>query len=209
MRVAEERLVRERTEGAAAVSQLNDAATRTAELERQLMVQQTAAEILSRRAQEVEARLGDKGQQLAERQVEVQRLRADLDAAKKEENELREELSHAGVRSSGAVNDELRADMVQLEAQLAAALAERAKLQGEIASIRRDSELRWSTERVEHALLRERINDFAVEVARLAATFEGQNLPIGSIIATGNPRVGNGADDAPSTNGGGPEAGAT
>ena len=204
MRVTEKCLGRERSETATAASQLNEAATRTAELERQLIVQRTEAEVLSRRAREVEARLDDQGRQLAERQVEVQGLRADLEGAKKIENDLRcEELSQASVRSSG--DNEFRADIVQLEAQLAAALEERAKLQGEIASMRRDRESRWVTERVENALLRERINDVVAEVARLTAALEGPNLPFESITAIGTSGVGK----PPSTNGGGPEAGAT
>ena len=215
VRGTEERLGRERTEAEAAASRLNQArgklgelATRTAELERQLMVQKTEAEVLNRRTQELEARLGDQGRQLTERQVEVQRLRADLEAAKKIENDLREELSHAGVRSSGAVN-KFRADIVQLEAQLAAALEERAKLQGEIASMRRDTESTWAAERVENALLRERINDVAAEVARLTATLEGPNSPIESILALGTPAVAKGTGELPGTNGGRAEAGAT
>ena len=215
VRVTEERLGRERTEAEAAAGRLNQArgklgelATRTAELERQLMVQKTEAEVLNRRAQELEARLGDQGRQLTERQVEVQRLRADLKAAKKIENDLREELSHAGIRSSGAVN-KFRADIVQLEAQLAAALEERAKLQGEIASMRRDTESTWAAERVENALLRERINDVAAEVARLTAALEGPNSPIELILALGTAAIGKGTGDLPGTNGARAEASAT
>ncbi len=209
VRVTEERLGRERTEAEAAANQLNEArgklgelATRTAELEHQLMLQKTEAEALSRRAQELEGRLGDQGRQLTERQVEVQRLRADLEAARKIENDLREEVSHVGVRSSGAAN-KFRTDIVQLEAQLAAALEERAKLQGEVASMRRDTESTWAAERVENALLRERINDVAAEVARLTAALEGPNSPIESILAVASPGAGKGTADLPGNNGGG------
>lgn len=215
VRVTEERLGRERAEAEAASSQLNEArgklgelGTRTAELEHQLMLHKTEAEVLSRRAQELEGRLGDQGRQLAERQVEVQRFRADLEAAKKIENDLREELSHASVRSSGAVN-KFRADIVQLEAQLASALEQRAKLQGEVASMRRDTESTWAAERVENALLRERINDVAAEVARLTAALEGPSSPIESILAAATPALGKAAGDSPGANGGGAAAGAT
>ena len=71
--------------------------------------------------------------------------------------------------------------------------------------MRRDRESRWVTERVENALLRERINDVVAEVARLTAALEGPNLPFESITAIGTSGVGK----PPSTNGGGPEAGAT
>ena len=39
--------------------------------------------------------------------------------------------------------------------------------------MKRDAELTWASERVENALLRERINDVAAEVARLTAALEG------------------------------------
>ena len=169
-------------------------------------MQTTEAEVLSRHTQELEARLGDQGRQLAERQVEVQRLRADLDGAKKIENDLREELDNAGVRSSGAVN-KFRADTVQLKAELAAAIEQRTKLQDEIASMRRDTESTWTAERVENALLRERINDVAAEVARLTATLEGPSSPIESILAPGTPAAGKGTDGSPGSNGANAEPG--
>ena len=159
----------------------------------------------SRRAQELEARLGDQGRLLSERQLEVQRLRADLEGAKKIENDLREELGNVGVRSNGAVN-KFRTDIVQLEAQLAAAVEERAKLQGEVASIRRDTESTWATERVENALLRERINDVAAEVARLTAALEGPSSPIEAILAVAASAAGKAAGGSPSTNGTNAEA---
>ena len=212
VRVTEERLARERAETEAAANQSNEArgklgelATRTTELEHQLMVQKTEAEVLSRRAQELEARLGDQGRLLSERQLEVQRLRADLEGAKKIENDLREELGNVGVRSNGAVN-KFRTDIVQLEAQLAAAVEERAKLQGEVASIRRDTESTWATERVENALLRERINDVAAEVARLTAALEGPSSPIEAILAVAASAAGKAAGGSPSTNGTNAEA---
>src|SRR5262249_15870159 len=68
------------------------------------------------------------------------------------------------------------------EAQLAGALDERTKLQREISTLKRDAESTWATERVENALLRERINDVAAEVARLTAALEGPGSPIESML---------------------------
>jgi chromosome segregation ATPase len=213
VRVTEERLARERAEAEAAAAQSNEArgklgelATRSGELERQLTVQTTEAEVLSRHTQELQARLGEQDRQLAERQVEVQRLRADLDGANKIENDLRQELDNAGVRSSSAVN-KFRTDIVQLEGQLAAAIEECAKLQDEIASLRRDTESTGTAERVENALLRERINDVAAEVARLTATLEGPSSPIEAILALGTPAAGKGTDGSAGANGANAEAG--
>jgi hypothetical protein len=49
--------------------------------------------------------------------------------------------------------------------------------------MKRDAESTWASERVENALLRERINDVAAEVARLTATLEGPGSPIESMLA--------------------------
>ncbi len=145
-------------------------------------MQTTEAELLSRRVQDLETRLGDQGRMLAEREYQLDRMRHELDAARKTETDLRAELSTTGNRSSAAV-DRFRTDIAQLEAQLAAAIEERAKLQREIGTMKRDAESTWAAERVENALLRERINDVAAEVARLTATLEGPGSPIESLLA--------------------------
>jgi chromosome segregation ATPase len=189
----EERLARERGEALAATSDLTDArgkleglATRTAELERELVSQSTEAELLNKRVQELEARLADQGRLLAERDYEIERVRGDAEAARKLESDLRSELTNADNRSSAAVN-KFRSDIAQLEAQLAGALDERAKLQAEIATLKREAESSWAAERVENALLRERINDVAAEVARLTATLEGPGSPIEAMLAVHAP----------------------
>jgi chromosome segregation ATPase len=193
VRATEERLARERSEAEAAARQtsethgkLDELGARAGELERQLLVQTTEAEVVNRRVEELETRLGDQGRLLAEREFEVEKLRGDLDAAKKVENDLREELGNSGARNSGAA-EKFRADVGQLEAQLATALEERARLQREVATMKRDAESTWAAERVENALLRERINDVAAEVARLTAALEGPGSPIESMLAVAVP----------------------
>jgi len=196
VRMTEERLARERAEAEAAAKLTDEArgkldglAARTGDLERALLVQTTEAEISGRRVQELETRLADQGRLLAEREFEITRLRGDLEAAGKIENDLREELENAGGRSSGAV-DKFRADISQLEALLAAAIEERTKLQREIGTMKRDAETTWAAERVENALLRERINDVAAEVARVTAVLEGPGSPIESMLADAVPELG-------------------
>ena len=49
-------------------------------------------------------------------------------------------------------------------------------------------------ERVENALLRERINDVAAEVARLTAVLEGPGSPIESMLADAVPALSEGSD---------------
>jgi hypothetical protein len=60
---------------------------------------------------------------------------------------------------------------------------ERSRLQREIAQMKREAEATWSDERMENAVLRERINDVAAEVARLTAELEGPSSPINAVLA--------------------------
>ena len=80
--------------------------------------------------------------------------------------------------------DKLRAEKDALKEQLTVARDERAKLQRDINLIQQQAESSWSTERMENALLRERINDIAAEVAKLAVTLEGPDSPIEAILAS-------------------------
>ncbi len=196
----ETRLTRERGDAESAAADLAEArgkldslGARTADLERQIIVHTTEADMLSKRVQELEARLGDQGRLLAERDYQVERLRSDLDTARKVESDLREELATVGNRGGSAV-DTFRSNIAELETQLAAALEERAKLQREIGTMRRDAESTWAAERVENALLRERINDVAAEVARLTAALEGPGSPIESMLASETSPMVNGAN---------------
>jgi chromosome segregation ATPase len=193
---AEHRLDRERADAEAATKELAEARAklgdlggRVNELERQLFVQQTEAEVLNRRVQELEARLGEQGRLLAERDYQVDRMRSEIEAARKTEADLRSELASSGSRSNTAV-DRFRGEVAQLEAQLAAAIEERTRLQREVGTMKRDTESTWAAERVENALLRERINDVAAEVARLTAALEGPGSPIESMLveASGDSR---------------------
>jgi hypothetical protein len=50
-------------------------------------------------------------------------------------------------------------------------------------AIQQQAESSWQTERMENALLRERINDIAAEVAKLAMQLEGPNSAIEAMLA--------------------------
>jgi chromosome segregation ATPase len=160
---------------------------RVGQLEHQLAVQTTEAEILGRRVAELETRLGEQARMLGERERERDQLRLDLEAARRLENDLRQEL--AGVdRRHGAATDALASEKASAEAQLDRTREERAKLQREIAAMKREAETSWAAERVENALLRERINDVAAEVVRLTSVLEGPGSRIEAILAeTGAP----------------------
>jgi hypothetical protein len=72
-------------------------------------------------------------------------------------------------------------------------------LQREIGTMKRDTESTWAAERVENALLRERINDVAAEVARLTAALEGPGSPIESILAVDAASAGRGTSGVSSS----------
>jgi chromosome segregation ATPase len=204
----EQRLARERDDAATASSNLLEArgkldhlGARAGELEQLLLVQTSEAEILSRRVQELETKLGEQGRVLAERDYEVARSRTEIEAAKQVEVDLRSELAITGTRS-GKAAEKFRSDISQLEAQLSTAVGERNKLQGEIANLKREAEETWASERVENALLRERINDVAAEVARLTALLEGPGSPIETMLAADAPALSQAASRvAPAGNG--------
>jgi chromosome segregation ATPase len=198
------RMVREKSDSettaaelAEARSKLGSLGERTTDLERQLLLQTTETEVMHKRVQELESKLGDQGKALAERDYQIDRLRNEAEAARQTEADLRNEIASTSGRSSIA-SDKVRSDIKQLEAQLAVALEERAKLQRELATMKRDAEQSWAAERVENALLRERINDVAAEVARLTATLEGPGSTIVSMLAVDAPVLGQGSGAAAS-----------
>jgi chromosome segregation ATPase len=76
---------------------------------------------------------------------------------------------------------------------------ERVTVQREFATFKRDAEATWANERAENAVMRERINDVAAQVAQLTTALEGPGSPIETLLAAdaiGRPINGNGASDA-------------
>ena len=203
----EDHLARERTEANLATNELAEARTkveqlggRVSKLERALIAQTTEAEILGRRVQELETRLAEQMRVLAEREFECAQLRDKLAAAQKTEASLRAEIAATETRHESATQN-LKSEKGVVANQLAQAHDERSKLNNQIAAMKREAEESWKAERVENALLRERINDIAVEIARLTMTLEGHSSPIeailsgGSVILSGGHDAG--SDDAP------------
>ena len=173
-------------------TQVTKLAERVAQLERQLAVQTTEAEILGRRIAELELRLNEQARLLGERERERDQLRLELEAAHRIEMELRQELTSVDRRHSAA-HDTLASEKATVESQLDRAREDRAKLQREIAALKREAEASWAAERVENALLRERINDVAAEVARLTSALEGPGSRIEAILAEESQSAVNGA----------------
>jgi chromosome segregation ATPase len=155
---------------------------RVTDLDRQLIIQVKEAEMLGNRVSDLESRLATQGKLLAERDYENSQLRQSSETAERTANALREEIAAMNVGKSPAL-EKLRAEKAAVEEQLGVARDERAKLQRDINAIQQQAESSWATERMENALLRERINDIAAEVAKLAMQLEGPNSPIESILA--------------------------
>jgi chromosome segregation ATPase len=205
-----ERLARERQDSAAATKQLTEERSqveklgdRVAHLELQLQAQTAEAQILAQRVADLEQRLAEQGRALADRERERDQLRMSIEAARKIEADLRQELTSLDRRHDSAT-EQLKAEKVLAETQLDRAREDRAKLQRELAAMKREAEATWASERVENALLRERINDVAAEVTRLTSALEGPGSPIETILtdetrapATASNGAGKSADDEP------------
>jgi chromosome segregation ATPase len=156
--------------------------SRIGQLERQLATQTNEAEIMGRRIADMEMRLTEQARLLADRERERDQLRVDVDSARRIETDLRQELGTIE-RRHGTATESLRAEKTLAESQLERAREDRAKLQREISAMKREAEATWASERVENALLRERINDVAAEVARLTSALEGPGSTIDTILA--------------------------
>jgi chromosome segregation ATPase len=188
------RLAQERTESENATRELGDARSRVenlsqrvTDLDRQLIGQVKEAEMLGNRVNDLEARLATQGKLLAEREFENNQLRQANETADRTVKELRVEIAalNEGGRSPGF--EKLRTEKAAVEEQLHIARDERAKLQRDINAIQQQAESSWATERMENALLRERINDIAAEVAKLAIQLEGPNSAIEAMLVAAEP----------------------
>jgi chromosome segregation ATPase len=205
------RLEQERNSLESTTRELNEArgrvenlSQRVTDLDRQLVAQVKEAELLGNRVNDLEGRLATQGKLLAERDYEANQLRQARDAAERTIKELRDELALTS-GGSAPVIEKLKSEKAAVEDQLRTARDERAKLQRDINAIQQQAESSWATERMENALLRERINDIAAEVAKLAIQLEGPNSPIEALLAAEPAKPANGA----TAHGTAPEGGGT
>jgi chromosome segregation ATPase len=183
------RLALERRDSEVATRELGDArarvenlSQRVTDLDRALILQVKEAEMLSNRVNDLEERLATQGKLLAERDYENNQLRQTSATNERTITELRDEIAAMNGGKSQIV-DKLRSEKAAVEEQLRTTRDERAKLQRDINAIQQQAESSWATERMENALLRERINDIAAEVAKLAMQLEGPNSVIESMLA--------------------------
>ncbi len=145
-------------------------------------MQTKEAEILGQRAQDLEGRLTEQSRLLNQSEFELKHLRQEMDSARKVEGDLRSAILELEGRASSATQD-LRTENAQLQAALGHTKDERDRFARDLGSMKRETEENWASERVENALLRERINDVAAEVARLASALEGPNSTIDALLA--------------------------
>ena len=96
---------------------------------------------------------------------------------------MRDEIAALNSGKSSPALEKLRSEKAAIEEQLGIARDERAKAQRDLNAMQQQAESSWATERMENALLRERINDIAAEVAKLAMQLEGPNSAIDAILA--------------------------
>ncbi|MCW5694694.1 MAG: hypothetical protein KIT48_20240 [Pseudolabrys sp.] len=189
LRTVEDRRDAERVELKAATQELTEErgkvenlGRRVGELEHALVAQTTEAEILGRRATDMENRLGEQTRLLAESEVELRHMRGEMEAARKTEADLRTAIAELDTRASSATQ-QLRAENAQLLAELERTRDERDTVTRDLSALKREADEIWASERIENSMMRERINDVAAEIARLASALEGPNSPIDAILA--------------------------
>ena len=82
-----------------------------------------------------------------------------------------------------AATEGLKAENARLEADLGQSRRECLRLQNDMQGMKKQVEATWAAERMANALLRERINDVAGEVVRVAHALEGLGSPIDTMLA--------------------------
>jgi len=187
---AQAKLTQERSTFESAARELSDAHGRV--------------EKLNKHVADLEGRLAGQDKLLAEHDHENSLLRQANENAERTIKELREEIASTKDGKSKSDNSpavgRLRVEKTALEDELRIVRDERAKLQRDITALQQQAESSSAAERTENALLRERINDIAAEVARLAIQLEGPDSPIETLLAA---EAGNAPKAAPrpATNG--------
>ena len=117
---------------------------------------------------------------------------AELEAARQQFAEERARADEFANRA-GELDRQLATQTAESET-LAARVQE---LQREIAAMTRDAENAGAYERMENAVLRERIDEVAAEVARLTAALEGPDSPIEAILGAARPAAASGNGPSP------------
>lgn len=159
---------------AAARAKAEELGARIAELEHALTAGRADAEALRSRINALEGELKAQGDLLEGHRHENRELRDQIKAEFAARRRAPGDGSNTGVAAEA--DDAALADRLHLTE------TERDGLRRELETLRRQSKQTASAERDENALLRERINDIAAEVARLAITLEGPHSAIEAML---------------------------
>lgn len=178
---ARERLASEHLEAQAVAGALAAERGHAHELEEKLATQSGQAEVLASGIDQLKTAFLHQGDVLARREEELARLTQALTAAREAQAAIRAEADAALTGVDRRVAEHV-AEKKLLEGALANAREERGKLQHELAALKHQAGKSWEAERVEDALLRERINDLAAQIAQMAAVYEGPASPINRIL---------------------------
>jgi chromosome segregation ATPase len=196
----EERLVEERAQVERMSRSLTDErekvdsqTQRLTEMENRLGESKTHAEGLSRTIANLEEEARRQSELAAERELALANVRVELENSRSETLAMQRDVDMAA-RSYTSTIEQLKSEKTMQEGAMSQLRDDRDRLQQEVVALKQEAEMAWSNERVENALLRERINDVAAEVARLAANLEGASSPIERILneAAPSPRQHNG-----------------
>src|SRR5262245_21747374 len=179
----------------------DDLANRLVEFDRHVAAQTGESESLRDRAQQLAARLDEQTRLMVEREYLSDNLRNDATIAKKTEAALRAQLAQAEERQRVAT-ETLRTEKSLIENELKRSQEECDRLQRELAAVKRDAENSGAYDRMENAVLRERIDEVAAEVARPTATLEGPESPIEAILDSGRPAASSGNGPSVASRGG-------
>ena len=166
--------------------------SKTSELIARLKAEQAdrtiALEALALKERAMAEQARDTEASLTAKTVTLQELERTLATRKAELGELvafiaaRDKLAEAE-RRHAAATEGLQAENAKLEQELGQSRHECLRLQHDMQGMKKQVEATWATERMANALLRERINDVASEVVRVAHALEGLGSPFETLLA--------------------------
>ncbi|PYE99998.1 hypothetical protein BJ122_13219 [Rhodopseudomonas faecalis] len=180
-------------------AKVQDAEQEFAATQQRLEQQRSASDLASRELTEAREhgtnlnhRVADLDRQLSTQVKQSETLASRVKLLEAENAELRAAIAgkHGKAPVTNAEIEQLRADKSRAEQELKSARDERSKLQRDLVAIQQQAEAAWATERTENALLRERINEIAAEVAKLAIQLEGPNSSVEKLLADSKPATG-------------------
>jgi len=139
-----------------------------ASLEKLLATANHTLDTRAARIEDLENWVAERDDLLRRRDVEIKALFQEIATIKQE---------------TSAAAEQLRTEKAYVETQLQNALEDRSQAQIELTALKHEAEATWRAERAENALLRERINDIAAQVAHMALAMDKSGSPIATIMA--------------------------